>query len=111
MTAVGPYDPLAGAGIKDNPDKSRFELVVDGALAVVEYRRMGKTLIAYTHTEVADELAGRGIGTRMAKAALEYARTNGLEVLPFCPFVRAYIQRHTEYMDLVSSRYKGFDTK
>jgi hypothetical protein len=47
LTTAGPCDTLAGAGIKDNPDKSRFELVIDGALAVVEYRRMGKTLIAY----------------------------------------------------------------
>jgi hypothetical protein len=47
VTTAGPCDTLAGAGIKDNPDKSRFELVIGGALAVVEYRRMGKTLIAY----------------------------------------------------------------
>lgn len=110
MTPAGPHEPPAYLAVVNNPSESRFELVVDGSLAVVAYGKMGAALIAYTHTEVPEALSGRGIGARLAHAALEYARTNGLAVLPFYPFVSAYIRRHNGYLPLVSPRYKGFDT-
>ena len=58
-------------------------------------------LIIYTHTEVPDALEGRGIGSKLARTVLDYARAAHLAVVPSCPFIRAYIARHPEYQDLV----------
>ena len=84
----------------NNKTKHRFEATVDGKTAVMEYQRVGEKII-FTHTETPSELEGQGIASKMAKVALEFAREHQLRVLPLCPFVKAYIQRHPEYRDLV----------
>lgn len=86
--------------VTNNPGEQRFEARVDGQVAVVEYQRMGDT-IAYVHTGVPEALRGRGIADGLARAALEYARDERLEVLPLCPFVAGYIERHPEFRSLV----------
>jgi predicted GNAT family acetyltransferase len=87
--------------IVDNPTKNRIELLVDGLLSVIEYRRQGNT-IYFLHTRVPPSLEGRGIASQMAKYALDAARARGDKVVPLCPFVSAYIQRHSEYQSLVA---------
>jgi predicted GNAT family acetyltransferase len=56
-----------------------------------------------THTVVPREAEGQGIGSALARAALEYARANDLKVIATCRFVHGYLQKHTEYADLVST--------
>ncbi len=89
-----------------NTEYQRFEVQQDGHLAELDYRRAGNQII-FTHTGVPGELEGRGIGSALAKAGLAYARENGLEVVPLCPFVRSYIERKPEYQDLVSKASSG----
>lgn len=85
----------------DNEAAHRYELEVDGALAIAEYKlRPGQ--ISFTHTEVPDALEGRGIGKRLVKAALDDARAKGLKVVPTCPFVKHYIDTHPEERDLLA---------
>lgn len=85
--------------IVHNTEQSRFEVEIDGSLAVLLYvRRSGK--IIYTSTRVPRHLEGGGVGSALAKTALEYARENELTVVPSCSFVRAFVQRHPEYKDL-----------
>jgi predicted GNAT family acetyltransferase len=86
--------------IRDNPAASRYEVDVDGRLAIVQYMLTGQN-ITFTHTEVPVELEGRGIASQMARFALDDARARGLRVIPVCPFISAYIRRHPEYQDLV----------
>lgn len=87
--------------VADNPEASRFEITVDGALAgFAEYRLNGPG-ISFTHTEIDPAFGGRGLGSTLVKAALDAARDAGLSVLPFCPFVQRYIERHADYLDLV----------
>jgi uncharacterized protein len=86
--------------VVNNEPAHRFEARVDGHLAQLTYRR-GEGRITYPHTEVPDALEGRGVGSALARTALDYARAAGLKVVPLCPFVRAYIDRHPEYADLV----------
>ena len=86
--------------IQNNEAGQQFEANVDGDLAFVEYRRSGNKLVL-VHTEVPEALEGHGIGSRLAHAALEYARAQHLGVVPLCPFVTSYIRRHPEYQDLV----------
>lgn len=87
-------------GVIDNADQSRFELAVDGQTAVLQYMERNGALYL-THTEVPPELEGQGIGSRIVKHALEQAKSRGQKVAPWCPFVRAYIDRHPEYRSLV----------
>lgn len=87
--------PASGLTVRDNREFSRFELVVDGQLAFLEYRR-GPHSIILKHTEVPESLRGRGLGAILAKAALEMARAEGLRVNVQCPFVKAYLEKHPE---------------
>lgn len=86
--------------IHDNPEASRYEARVGGQLAVAEYMLTGPN-ITFTHTEVPVELEGQGIASALARFALDDARARGLAVIPLCPFITAYIQRHREYQPLV----------
>ncbi|HEU5098235.1 MAG TPA: GNAT family N-acetyltransferase [Roseiflexaceae bacterium] len=86
--------------VRHNPAKSRYELEVDGALALIEYRDAGGVRY-YTHTEVPQALEGHGIGSLMAKTVLDEAQAENLTIVPLCPFVRGYIERHPQYKSLV----------
>lgn len=92
--------------VVDAPDESRFELRLgDRLIGLAAYRcRNGR--IAFTHTEVDESCAGRGYGSLLAAAALEEARREGLDVVPLCPFIARYIERHPEYEPLVASGYR-----
>lgn len=89
--------------VKDNREKNRFELALDGATAVAEYvREPGR--VVFTHTYVPASLEGRGIGSTLVRTALDAVRAEGLRVVPVCPFFKAYIGKHPEYRDLVAPR-------
>ena len=88
--------------VVNNKAHHRYELVVDGHLAATYYKIEG-AVITFIHTEVPDELAGKGIGSRLVKGALDQVRAAGLKVIPECPFVKAYIGKHSEYADLLKS--------
>jgi predicted GNAT family acetyltransferase len=86
-----------------NAAAGQFEIRSDtGGAAVLTYVQRGDTL-DLMHTRVPGELEGQGYGGALAKAALDYARAQGLKVIPTCPFVSAYLRRHEEYADLVQS--------
>ena len=87
--------------VADNPDEGRFEVFADDQLAGAAYYRKEGDGIAFTHTEVEDAYEGHGLGSKLAAAALEEARNRGAGVLPYCPFIRGYIERHEEFLDLV----------
>lgn len=97
--------------VRDNPDASRFEIHVDGALAgFAAYRRPDEATIAFTHTEIDDSYAGQGLAKVLGKEALDAVRGAGLAVLPFCPFIRGFIAKNAEYLDLVpEDRRAQFD--
>ena len=90
------------AAVRDNVEQSRFELEVDGALAVIEYRREG-ALVSFNHAEVPSQCEGRGLGARLVRGALELTRARGERVVPRCAFVAAYLRRHPEFDDLRST--------
>ncbi|MCW2989194.1 MAG: hypothetical protein JWM24_2132 [Solirubrobacterales bacterium] len=96
--------------VSDNPDRQRFELRVDGQLAGFAQYRAEPGQIAFIHTEIGDRYEGQGLASRLISFALDDARRRGLAVLPFCPFVNDYIQRHRKYADLVpADRRAEFD--
>ena len=87
--------------ITDATAASRYEAHLDGELAgVIDYiSKRGR--IALVHTEVTPAFEGRGIASRLARHALDDARRRGLIVIPLCPYVLAYLERHPEDRDLV----------
>ena len=87
--------------IVERPQRSRFEVYVDSELAGFADYRHASDRLSFTHTEVAEKFAGRGLATALIRTALDEARNRGAGVLPFCSFVRAFIARNPEYLDLV----------
>ena len=87
--------------VVNNERKSRFEVEVEGKLAVADYRRTGDR-IEFTHTEVPESLRGQGLAEALAKEGLAHARREGLEVVPTCKFIASYIAKNPEYQDLVA---------
>ena len=86
--------------IVNNKANHRFELVVDGHLAAAYYKMDGD-VITFIHTEVPPELGGRGIGSILVQGALDQVRAAGWKVIAECPFVKAWIGKHSEYRDLL----------
>ena len=88
------------AEVTDNPTRSRFELDVEGSVAFVDYARDANRLVL-VHTEVPAALAGKGVGSALAKGVLDEARRRGFTVAPQCAFMASYIDRHPAYRDLL----------
>lgn len=85
-----------------NPAASRYEARIDGELAGFAEYQMTDKLVVFTHTEVGDAYEGRGIGSALARYALDAVRAEGRhQVLPLCPFIKAWIGKHPDYTDLV----------
>jgi predicted GNAT family acetyltransferase len=93
--------------ITDNADQQRYEIHVDGELAgFVQYRRR-PGLIAFIHTEIEQRFEGQGLGSKLIAGVLDAAREEEVSVLPFCPFVNGYIERHGEYASLVPEEFRA----
>lgn len=89
------------ATVRDDCARQRYELEVDGGLALVDYLRDGGKVIM-THAEVPLPLRGGGIGAALVKGALALVRERGEKVVPLCPFVVQYMRRHPETHDLLA---------
>lgn len=85
---------------KQQVTEGRFEIEENGRIAFLEYSLAGNVL-RLIHTEVPQELQGKGIASELAKSALDWAREHGKKVDVICEFVDAYLKRHAEYADLV----------
>jgi predicted GNAT family acetyltransferase len=87
--------------IQHNPAAMRFEAIVNGMLCRADYRMHGDTMML-VHTEVPRQLEGKGIASALVKAAFKHAADNGMDVLPVCSYVRAWVQRHPEIEPLLA---------
>lgn len=91
--------------VRDAPDEHRYEIREgERVLGIAVYRRRGGVAGAVTeflHTEVDEDSGRSGVGGTLVRAALDDVRARGGAVLPSCPFVRGWIERHGEYADLV----------
>lgn len=97
---------MADVQVTDNRDELRFEARVDGELAGFAAYEIAEDLIMFTHTEVFDAFEGQGVGGALARQALDAVRADGTrQVLPRCPFIRAWIEKHPDYQDLVDSTF------
>lgn len=92
--------------VVNNEAEGRFEVRLGDQVAYTEYRLL-KTGILFPHTEVPPAFEGQGVGGKLVRAAMAFARERGELVLPVCPFVAGFITRHPEYHDLVHPNYRG----
>jgi uncharacterized protein len=98
------------AEVRDNPEKSRYELLEDGKLVgVADYRPMGTVhsgdtpqppRLGFPHTEIVPGRRNQGLGHELVKGALDDVRRKGVKVVPYCWFVAEFIQDNPEYADL-----------
>lgn len=88
--------------VTNNTAQSRYELEIDGEVAVAHYLR-GPGRLVFTHTVVPEKISGRGVASTLIRGALDSARAENSKIVPQCPFVAAFVQKHPEYRDLVTS--------
>ena len=86
--------------VVNNKAHHRYELTVEGHLAATYYEISGN-VITFIHTEVPPELGGRGIGSILVQGALDQVRAAGWKVIAECPFLKAWIGKHSEYRDML----------
>src|ERR1700730_8106345 len=96
------WKPDEVADIVNNRARHRYELPVDGHIAATYYA-IADGVITFIHTEVPPELGGQGIASKLIRGALDQVRAEGLKVIAQCPFVKAYIDKHPEYADLLKA--------
>lgn len=94
-------DGETAAAVRDVPDRHRYELDTADGPAVAAYEREGDRLVL-THTVVPSAQEGHGVASRLIAGVLADARAKGLRIVPVCPFVSAYLQRHPGERDLVA---------
>jgi len=87
--------------IHHDRSRRRFETIVEGERCILDYELRGKTMII-THVVVPDAVGGRGIAAELTRSALETARSEGLDVIPQCPYAQAYMEKHPQYRDLLA---------
>lgn len=88
--------------VQDIQDQHRYEARIEGDLAgVVEYRRAGAQVVLI-HTEVDPAFEGKGVGSALARAALDDVRARGVRVVPECTYIAGWIAKHDDYADLVA---------
>jgi uncharacterized protein len=91
------------ADVVHNPERSRYEIHVDGVVAgFAAYRDRGDAL-DFTHTEVDDAYEGQGLGSQLARGALDDVRAKGGRVIASCPFIKRWIDEHEDYQELLAA--------
>jgi predicted GNAT family acetyltransferase len=87
--------------VTHDPEQQIFFVEHEEEHAYLSYQIISDSVLEYAHTYTPNEIRGKGIATRIIKFSLEYARSEGIQIVPSCPFVAAYIERHPDYSDLV----------
>ncbi|MFW6772706.1 GNAT family N-acetyltransferase [Nocardioides sp. CPCC 205120] len=86
--------------VRDNPEEKRYEAWLDGELAGFAAYIPADGMLVLPHTEVGDAHEGKGVGSALARHALDDIRARGLRVMPTCPFIASWMRRHPDYLDL-----------
>jgi len=89
--------------ITDNADEHRYEAHVDGAFAGAAFYKLRDGVIEFDHTEVDDSFEGEGVGSKLARGALDHVRSvSDRKVVATCPFIKGWIDKHPDYADLLA---------
>ncbi|RYY69010.1 MAG: N-acetyltransferase [Chitinophagaceae bacterium] len=86
--------------LTDNEAENRYEMSFENTISFIEYEKEGDN-ISLLHTEVDPSLEGRGVGTAIVEKVLKAIEEKGLQLIPLCPFVVAYIKRHPDWERII----------
>jgi predicted GNAT family acetyltransferase len=89
--------------VLDNTAQSRYEMMLEGGTAFIDYTVSGNVR-TLTHAEVPVALRGGGVAAKLTSGALHLARSQGIKVVPRCPYIVTFMERHPEYQDLMAPR-------
>ena len=92
--------------VTHRPEESRFVVDLDGEQAEAAYQRHGRE-VHFTHTEVPAAFEGKGVGSRLARTALDWAVGEQLAIVPQCRFIAAYVKGHEQYHEHVPEEWRG----
>lgn len=92
---------LSSVEVVDNTTDRQFELALEGDIALIAYRLVADNVYALDHTEVPESFEGKGVGSALVEKTLKLIESCGGKIIPYCPFVRAYLQRHPDWNRLV----------
>jgi predicted GNAT family acetyltransferase len=92
---------LDAVAVTHNEEAHRFEATVDGLRSLLAYRLLPDRIVLH-HTEVPPPIEGHGMAAKLTRAALDFARSHHLRVVPLCPYVSSFVGKHREYHDLLS---------
>lgn len=101
-------EELINIPVVKNDETNRFELTVDGYIAFIDFKQEDK-VIKLIHTEVPEELGGRGVAAALVEKTLNYLEINNFSLFPYCPYVFAYIKKHPEWKRIVHSNFPKYD--
>ncbi|GAB3658717.1 GNAT family N-acetyltransferase [Actinocorallia lasiicapitis] len=93
--------------VADAPERGRFEVFLEGELGGFAEYKLNPGSISFIHTEIDPRFEGHGLAGRLVREALDTARERGLKVYPYCPFVRGWIAKHPDYLDLVPEKRRA----
>ena len=85
----------------DRPTSGRYVVSLDGVDAGFSVYGLRDGIVTFRHPEVDPSFEGKGLGSALARWALDDARARGLQVKALCPFIASYLKRHPEYQDIV----------
>lgn len=103
LTMTDANDRRTDVTVVDDPEREVFVARLDdGTSAGGAYYQRRDGVVTFTHTEVDPAYEGRGVGSQLARGALDQVRAAGERIVPLCPFIKAYVRRHPEYEDLLA---------
>lgn len=91
-----------GMRVVDNKEENRFETEIEGQMAVIEYS-VQPGILSLNHTEIPEALSGQGVASEMIEKVLLEIELRGLKVIPVCPFIRKYIDKHPEWKSILAN--------
>ncbi|NEY31859.1 N-acetyltransferase [Streptomyces sp. PRKS01-65] len=87
--------------VRHAPDRSRYEIAVDGETAgFTAYRDRGERQRVFYHTKIYDAFSGQGLASRLVREALSDVRRTGRRIVPVCPYVRGFLEKHQDFADI-----------
>ena len=101
-------EELKNLEVVKNEETKRFELTVDGYIAFIDYKQ-DNHIIKLIHTEVPEELGGRGVAAALVEKTLVYLEEHEHSLFPYCPYVYAYIKKHPAWKRIVDPTFPKYD--
>ena len=93
--------------VVNEPDASRYAVSIDGRVVGFAAYRLLPGRVVFVHTEIDGDVEGRGVGSRLARAALDDVIGRGLQITPLCPFIAGYVSRHPGYVQHVDPGHRA----